>query len=136
MPVHPLIPFKAKFILSVETTLKKIFTNSEEVSLKEKFSKVADELGNVDIKRFIEYHCLSFNMYSEQKHLDFKYDQVFDVSPSNLLDNDERDYPLSFKVESFEGEVLQIVDNKITFANSEKEVYTFELNDNLKLIKI
>lgn len=65
-----------------------------------------------------------------------KYHKAFDVSPDNLLNNDERDCQLTFKLESFDIEFLQIIDSKVTFASSSNEVNTIELNDNLKLIKL
>lgn len=129
-------PFKAKFILQIKTTMKNFFANPNEVSLVDKYNKVTDEIGNVDIAKFIKYYTFGFNKYNEYKHLHFKYHQAFDISPENLINDDERDYPLTFKLESFEIEVLQIIDSKITFANSEKEVHTLETNENLKLIKL
>lgn len=129
-------PFKGKFILHVKTTMKNFFSNPNEVSLIDKYSKVADELGNVDIAKFIKYYALGFSKYNEYKHLQLKYHQASDLSPENLINDDERDYQLTFKLESVEIEVLQIIDSKITFASSAKEVYTIELNNNLTLIKV
>lgn len=135
MTTQTLIPFKAKFIIAVNTTMKDFFKNPDEISLKEKFIKVADKLGNVDIAKLINYNHLGSNMYDEYKHLHLKYNQVFDVSPSNMLVDDE-DFSLSFKLQSSEVEVLQIIDEKVTFSNSLNEVHTVETHDNLKLIKV
>lgn len=131
-----LVPFKAKFVLSVSTTMKKFFKDSDEVSLEEKYKPIADELGNVDVAKFIKHYHYSSNAYKDYKQFDFKFHQAFDVSSSNLL-VDERDYPLNFKVESFEVEVLQITNSgkEITFAASSKEVKTIQLDENLKLVK-
>ncbi|AWK04767.1 hypothetical protein HYN56_11245 [Flavobacterium crocinum] len=129
-------PFKGKFILHVKTTMKNFFSNPNQVSLIDKYTNVADELGNVDIAKFIKQYALGFSKYKEYKHLQFNYHKASDLSPENLLNNDERDCQLTFKLESFDIEVLQIIDSKITFASSANEVYTIELNDNLKLIKL
>ena len=134
-----LTPFKAKFILSVKTTAKNFFEDSDSVSLEEKYKPLVDNLGNVDMEKFIKYYQLSSQTYKDYKVLDFKFHQAFDVSPSNMIsDGDERDYSLHFKLESFQVEVLQIKNNgkEITFSDSSNEVKTIQLDDNLKLIKI
>lgn len=132
-----LTPFKAKFVLTVNTTMKKFFKDSDEVSLEEKYKPIADELGNVDVAKFIKHYQLSSKTYKDYKHFDFKFHQAFDVSSTNLV-VDERDYPLHFKVDSFEVEVLQITNSgkEITFADSSKEVKTIQLDENLKLVKV
>ena len=134
-----LTPFKAKFILSVKTTAKNFFEDSDSVSLEEKYKPLVDNLGNVDMEKFIKYYQLSSQTYKDYKVLDFKFHQAFDVSPSNMIsDGDERDYSLHFKLESFQVEVLQIKNNgkEITFSDSSNEVKTIQLDDNLKLIKV
>ena len=134
-----LTPFKAKFVLSVKTTAKNFFEDSDSVSLEEKYKPLVDNLGNVDMEKFIKYYQLSSQTYKDYKVLDFKFHQAFDVSPSNMIsDGDERDYSLHFKLESFQVEVLQIKNNgkEITFSDSSNEVKTIQLDDNLKLIKV
>ena len=134
-----LTPFKAKFVLSVKTTAKNFFEDSDSVSLKEKYKPLADNLGNVDMEKFIKYYQLSSQTYKDYKVFGFKFHQAFDVSPSNMIsDGDERDYSLHFKLESFQVEVLQIKNNgkEITFSDSSNEVKTIQLDDNLKLIKV
>ena len=133
-----LTPFKAKFVLSVKTTAKNFFEDSDSVSLKEKYKPLADNLGNVDMEKFIKYYQLSSQTYKDYKVFDFKFHQALDVRPSNMIsDGDERDYSLHFKLESFQVEVLQIKNNgkEITFSDSSNEVKTIQLDDNLKLIK-
>lgn len=129
-------PFKAKFILQVKTTMKNFFVNPDEISLIDKYSKVTDKIGNVDISKFIQYYTLGFSRYNEYKNLHLKYHQAFDIHPENVMNNDERDSQLTFKLESFEVEVLQIIDSKITFVNSEKDVHTIEINEDLALQKV
>ena len=134
-----LTPFKAKFILSVKTTAKNFFEDSDSVSLEEKYKPLVDNLGNVDMEKFIKYYQLSSQTYKDYKVFGFKFHQAFDVSPSNMIsDGDERDYSLHFKLESFQVEVLQIKNNgkEITFSDSSNEVKTIQLDDNLKLIKV
>ena len=138
MSDQPLMPCKAKFILSVTTTAKKFFEDSDSVSLEDKYKPLTDNLGNVDIETFIKYYQLSSQAYNFYKQFNFKFHQAFDVSPSNMIsDGDERDYSLHFKLESFQVEVLQIKNNgkEITFSDSSNEVKTIQLDDNLKLIK-
>ena len=134
-----LTPFKAKFILSVTTTAKKFFQDSDSVSLEDKYKPLTDNLGNVDIEKFIKYYQLSSQAYNFYKQFDFKFHQAFDVSPSNMVsDGDERDYSLHFKLESFQIEVLQITNQgkEILFSDSDGKVKTVSLNDNLSLIRI
>lgn len=134
-----LTPFKAKFVLSIKTAVKNFFEDSNSVSLKEKYKPLADNLGNVDMEKFIKYYQLSSQTYKDYKVFDFKFHQSFDVSPSNMVsDGDERDYSLHFKLESFQVEVLQIKNNgkEITFSDSSNEVKTINLDENLKLIKV
>lgn len=134
-----LTPFKAKFLLSVTTTIKKFFQDFDSVSLEEKYKPLADNLNNVDIEKFIKHYQLSSQTYKDYKQFDFKFHQAFDVSPSNMVsDGDERDYSLHFKLESFQVEVIQIKNNgkEITFSDSSNEVKTIQLDDNLKLIKV
>ena len=80
-----LTPFKAKFILSVKTTAKNFFEDSDSVSLEEKYKPLADNLGNVDMEKFIKYYQLSSQTYKDYKVFGFKFHQAFDVSPSNML---------------------------------------------------
>jgi hypothetical protein len=133
-----LTPFKAKFILSVNTTAKKFFEDSDSVSLEDKYKPLADNLGNIDMQKFIKYYQLSSKTYKDYKMFDFKFHQAFDVSPSGMTNSDFRDYSLHFKLESFQVEVLQITNNgnQITFSDSSNEIKTTNLNENLKLIKI
>ena len=133
-----LTPFKAKFTLSVKTTAKNFFEDSDSVSLEEKYKPLADNLGNVDMEKFIKYYQLSSQTYKDYKVFGFKFHQAFDVSPSNMINNDFRDYSLHFKLESFKIEVLQITNNgnQITFSDSSNEVKTINLDENLKLIKV
>jgi hypothetical protein len=133
-----LTPFKAKFILSVKTTAKKFFEDSDSVSLEDKYKPLADNLGNVDIEKFIKYYQLSSQTYKDYKEFDFKFHQAFDVNPINMTNSDFRDYSLHFKLESFQIEVIQIKNNgkEITFSDSSNEVKTIQLEDNLKLIKV
>ncbi len=134
-----LIPFKAKFVISVNTTIKKFFQDSDSISLTDKYAPLTDKLGNVDISKFTHRYQLSSRVYNDYKHFDFKFHQAFDVSPSNMVsDGDERDFSLHFKLESFQIEVIQIKNNgkEITFSDSSNEVKTIQLDDNLKLIKV
>ena len=133
-----LAPFKAKFILAVKTTAKKFFGDSELVSLEDKYKPLVDNLGNVDIEKFIKYYQLSSQTYKDYKIFDFKFHQAFDVSPSNMTNDDFRDYSLHFKLESFQVEVLQITNNgnQITFSDSSNEIKTINLDENLKLVKV
>lgn len=134
-----LIPFRAKFILSVTTTIKRFFQDYDSVSLENKYKPLVDTLGNVDISKFIEHYQLSSNVYKNYKQFDFKFHQAFDVSPSNMVsDGDERDYSLHFKLESFQVEVLQITDKgkEITFSDSSNKIKTVLLDDNLELFKL
>lgn len=135
MSTQLLIPFKATFILSVRTTMKNFFSNPNETSFEEMYAKVKDDSGSVDIVKYIYFHHLSFYLYKKYQPIYFKYNKALDVYPPNILAEDRRDSQLSFKLESYEVEVLQIIGKQITFANSEKEVHTFELDDNLTLIK-
>ena len=134
-----LTPFKAKFILSITTTIKKFFQDSDLVSLEDKYKPLVDNLGNVDIEKFIKRYQLSSQTYKDYKQFDFKFHQSFDVSPSNMVsDGDEIDYSLHFKLESFQIEILQIKNNgkEITFSDSSNEIKTIFLDKNLKLIKL
>jgi hypothetical protein len=138
MSEQTLIPFKAKFILSVNTTTKKFFKDSDEISLEEKYNPVADELGNVDVAKFIKHHHYSSNAYNDYKQFDFKFHKALEVHPENIVMNAREYNSITFKVESFEVEVLQITDSgkEITFADSGKELKTIQLDDNLKLVKV
>lgn len=49
-----LIPFKAKFVLHVKTTMLQFFKDSEKVSLVDKFKTSTDNIGNIDIKSVIK----------------------------------------------------------------------------------
>ena len=131
MSDQPLMPFKAKFILSVTTTAKKFFQDSDSVSLEDKYKPLTDNLGNVDIETFIKYYQLSSQAYNFYKQFDFKFHQAFDVSPSNMVsDGDKRDYSLHFKLESFQVEVIQIKNNgkEITFSLSKHSIRLVLLN--------
>ena len=90
------------------------------------------------MEKFIKYYQLSSQTYKDYKVFGFKFHQAFDVSPSNMINNDFRDYSLHFKLESFQIEVLQITNNgnQITFSDSSNEVKTINLDENLKLIKV
>jgi len=134
MTEQVLIPFKAKFILTVKTTMKNFFENSGEISLKEKLSEVADEIGSVDISKVIKHYYFTSKLYKQYNTL-LNYHKAFDVTPSNML-IDETDFSLNFKLDSSEIEVLQIIGNKITFADSSKMVQTIEQTEDLKLIKV
>jgi hypothetical protein len=137
MSDQPLIPFKAKFVLSVKTTLKEYFKDSDEVSLKDKYEPLADDLDNIDIAKFISHYRFGSKVYDEYNQFDLKFHQPYDVSPSNMV-VEEKDYSLSFKLESYKIEVLQITNNgkEITFSDSSKKVNTIELNDSLELFKV
>ena len=135
MPTQLLTPFKANFILEVKTTMKGFFKNPQEVSLEQKYSKIKDSSGNVDFHEFIKYYHFSFSEYNDFKILQLKFHQPLNVSPEGTTIDETRDLPFHFSLESFDVEVLQIIDNKITFANSSKEVHTVETNERLKLIK-
>lgn len=128
-------PFKAKFILEVSTTSNEFFQNPEQETLKSRLSRVSDDLGNAAISDLIKYFYLSFNSYKLYENLHLKYHKAFDVNPSSMT-VDSRIFDMSFKLESYEVEVLQILDNKITFTNSNNEVHTIETSDKLKLIKV
>jgi hypothetical protein len=132
-----LIPFKAKFVLTVNTTMKNFFEDSNKVSLEEKYKPITDELGNVDVAKFINYYHLSSNTYNNYKQFDFKFHQAFDVHQSNLGIND-RDFPLHFKLESFQVEVLQITNSgkEILFSDSSNKLKTVLLDDDLELFKV
>ena len=133
-----LMPFKAKFVLSVKTTAKNFFGDSASVSLEDKYKLLADNLGNVDIEKFIKHYQLSSQIYKDYKEFGFKFHQAFDVSPSNMTNDDFRDYSLHFKLESFQIEILQIANNgnQITFSDSSNEIKTINLDENLKIIKV
>lgn len=133
-----LIPFKAKFILSVSTTMIKFFADSDKVSLEEKYKPIADKEGNIDVAKFIKHHQYSSQAYKDYKQFDFKFHQAFEVHQSNLFIDDFKDYDLLFKVESFTVEVKQIKNNgkEITFSDSSNKVKTINLDDNLKLIEV
>lgn len=137
MTDQPLIPFKAKFVLSVRTTIKQYFKSSDEVSLTDKYKPLADDLDNIDMSKFISHYRFGSKVYDEYSSYDLKFHQPFDVSPSNMVVED-KDYSLVFKLESYEIEVLQITDNgkEITFADSGKKVKTVELKDSLELFKV
>ena len=134
-----LIPFDAKFILSVNTTIINFFHNSDAIVLEEKYKPLADKLGNVDISKFINYYQLSSKVYKDYEQFGFKFHQSYDVSPSNMLNSiNDRDSSLHFKVESFQIQVIQISQQgkEITFIDSNNEVKTVILNENLKLVKV
>ena len=137
MTDQPLIPFKAKFVLSVRTTIKQYFKSSDEVSLTDKYKPLADDLDNIDMSKFISHYRFGSKVYDEYSSYDLKFHQPFDVNPSNMVVED-KDYSLVFKLESYEIEVLQITDNgkEITFADSGKKVKTVELKDSLELFKV
>ena len=42
-----LIPFKAKFVISINTTIKKFFQDSDSISLTDKYAPLTDKLGNM-----------------------------------------------------------------------------------------
>ena len=132
-----LLPFKAKFILEVNTDSNNFFQEPKKEALKDRLIKVADDLGNASIAELIKYYYLSSKTYKKYKILNFKYNQAFDVSP-NSMTTDSRDFAMTFKLESYPIEVLQITKNgnEVTFSESEGQVKTVTLNDNLKLIRV
>jgi len=127
-----LTPFKAKFILKVYTTFKNFFEDSDKVNLSQKFKVVEDSEGTIQVSKFINQHRVSSNIFCDYKHLPFKYDQSFDVNPVTMANVDE-DYSLHFSLESYDVKVIQIIGNKITFENKDKEIHTIETNENLML---
>ena len=74
-------------------------------------------------------------LFSDYKHLPFKYDKPFNVNPATMVNVDE-DYSLDFSLESYDVKVIQKKGNKITFENKNKEVHTIETNENLILKSI
>ena len=130
-----LIPFKAIFTLNVRTTMIGYFQNPNEISLEKEFKEVADDIGNVDIGKIIKNQRFRSKNYNKYKSL-FKYHQPLEVIPSNMTIDDYRDFNLWFKLESYEIEVIQIIDNKITFTDSDKKVQTIETSEELELIKL
>ena len=131
-----LIPFKAKFVLHVKTTMLQFFKDSEKVSLVDKFKTSTDNIGNIDIKSAIKNNQYGSKIYQEYKELYFKFHQAFDIHPENMIYAE--DFELEFKLESFQIEVLQITNQgkEILFSDSDGKVKTVSLNDNLSLIKI
>lgn len=136
MLVQPLIPFKAKFVLDVKTTMLQFFEDSEKVSLADKLKSSTDNIGNIDIKSVIKNNQYGSKIYQEYKELYFKFHQAFDIHPENMIDVE--DFKLHFKLESFQIEVLQITNQgkEILFSDSDGKVKTVSLNDSLSLIKI
>ena len=131
-----LIPFKAKFVLHVKTTMLQFFEDSEKVSLADKFKSSTDNIGNIDIKSVIKNNQYGSKIHQEYKELYFKFHQSFDIHPENMINVE--DFKLEFKLESFQIEVLQITNQgkEILFSDSDGKVKTVSLNDNLSLIKI
>ena len=136
MSDQPLMPFKAKFVLHVKTTMLQFFEDSEKVSLADKFKSSTDNIGNIDIKSVIKNNQYGSKIYQEYKELYFKFHQAFDIHPENMINVE--DFKLEFKLESFQIEVLQITNQgkEILFSDSDGKVKTVSLNDNLSLIKI
>lgn len=136
MSVQPLIPFKAKFVLDVKTTMLQFFEDSEKVSLADIFKSSTDNIGNIDIKSVIKNNQYGSKIYQEYKELYFKFHQAFDIHPENMVDVE--DFKLQFKLESFQIEVLQITNQgkEILFSDSDGKVKTVSLNESLSLIKI
>lgn len=137
MSDQPIVPFKAKFVLSVETTLKQYFKDSDEIFLIDKYKPLDDGIGNIDIPKFISHYRFSSKVYNDYNQFDFKFHQPYEVNPSNMV-FEEKDYTLTFKLESYNIEVLQITNNgkEITFADSSKKINTVLLTDNLELFKV
>ena len=131
-----LIPFKAKFVLHVKTTMLQFFKDSEKVSLVDKFKTSTDNIGNIDIKSVIKNNQYGSKIYQEYKELYFKFHQAFDIHPENMINVE--DFKLEFKLESFQIEVLQITNQgkEILFSDSDGKVKITYLNDNLSLIRI
>lgn len=136
MSDQPLMPFKAKFVLHVKTTMLQFFEDSEKVSLADKFKSSTDNIGNIDIKSVIKNNQYGSKIYQEYKELYFKFHQAFDIHPENMINVE--DFKLEFKLESFQIEVLQITNQgkEILVSDSDGKVKTVSLNDNLSLIKI
>ena len=136
MSDQPLMPFKAKFVLHVKTTMLQFFKDSEKVSLVDKFKTSTDNIGNIDIKSVIKNNQYSSKIYQEYKELYFKFHQAFDIHPENMINVE--DFKLEFKLESFQIEVLQITNQgkEILFSDSDGKVKITYLNDNLSLIRI
>ena len=136
MSDQPLMPFKAKFVLHVKTTMLQFFEDSEKVSLADKFKSSTDNIGNIDIKSVIKNNQYSSKIYQEYKELYFKFHQAFDIHPENMINVE--DFKLEFKLESFQIEVLQITNKgkEMLFSDSDGKVKTVSLNDNLSLIRI
>jgi len=131
-----LIPFKAKFTLNVKTTIEKFFSDKKEIDYNTVFSKVTNkDNSTVDLKNFIIYYELSFYLYSKYKNLNLKFHQVYDISPKSVSVKD-KDFELSFKLDSFPVKVLQIVGSTITFSNSADKVSSIDLTDDLELIEL
>ncbi len=137
MPNQLLTPFKAKFVISVKTTILEYFKDSEKINLQEKYQQVLKENGDVDVVKFIKHYQFYSKIYNDYKDLDFRFNKVFDVVSESIFFEDV-DLALFFKLESTEVEVLQITNNgnQITFANIDKEVKTVNLLECLKLIKV
>ena len=131
-----LIPFKAKFVLHVKTTMFQFFENSEKVSLTDKFKSSTDNVGNINIKSVIKDNQYGSTIYQDYKEIYFKFHQAFDIHPENVFNVE--DFKLEFKLESFQIEVLQITNHgkEILFSDSDGKVKTVSLNDSLSLIKI
>ena len=131
-----LIPFKAKFVLHVKTTMLQFFKDSEKVSLVDKFKTSTDNIGNIDIKSVIKNNQYGSKIYQEYKELYFKFHQAFDIHPENMINVE--DFKLEFKLESFQIEVLQITNQgkEILFSDSDGKVKTGSLNDNHSLLRI
>ena len=131
-----LIPFKAKFQISVDTSMKEFFKDSSNISLVNLYEPLLKPEG-IDIKTFIANYHLRSSVYNDFKEFSFNFNQAFDISPTNLTSS-EQDCSLSFKLNSFEIEVLQILDKgkEVTFSDSSKIVKTINLTNNIKLIKV
>lgn len=131
-----LIPFKANFTLNVKTTIEKFFSDKKEIDYNTVFSKITNkDNSTVDLKNFIIYYELSFYLYSKYKNLNLKFHQVYDISPKSVSVKD-KDFELSFKLDSFPVKVLQIVGLTITFSNSDDKVSSIDLTDDLELIEL
>ena len=131
-----LIPFKAKFVLHVKTTMLQFFEDSNKVSLLEKFKSSTDDAGNIDVKSFIKNNQLGSKVYQEYKELDLNFHKAFDIHPENALDIE--DSVLEFKLESFQIEVRQITNKgkEVLFSDLDGKVKNITLNDDLSLFKI
>ena len=134
MSTQPLTPFKAYFELNVQSELKEIFNNPEEVSFEERLSKFSDNIGNIDIEKLVKHFHLRFNFNELYKPLYFNYQKITDVNPSNMTISN-KNFKLSFTIRSYDVEVIQIDGDKITFVGSGDEVKNIMLDKDIKLIK-